>query len=167
MLVHFLLVSLPVSLAQAILNAELRLAGESGNETLTSVLAIARKVLVNEHGACTEKHSWYGKERQHARAVRCLTHSLRLHSDGVHLVCDAEHAAEVESAADAAAGGDEDDADDDDRMVPAEGAECPGCGVHCKQLIQGFLSAGDYYLVEDTYAHCKACDEPIPDLDEP
>ena len=30
----------------------------------------------------------------------------------------------------------------------------------CKQLIQSFLGAGDYYLVEDRYAHCQACDEP-------
>ena len=47
-----------------------------------------------------------------------------------------------------------------------EGANCPGCGMLCKQLITAPLGPGDYYLMGDTYAHCKACDEPIPELDE-
>jgi hypothetical protein len=62
------------------------------------------------------------------------------------------------------------DADDDDddleRLVPKDGVHCPGCGMLCKELITMPLGPGDYYLMGDAYAHCKACDEPIPELDE-
>ena len=43
---------------------------------------------------------------------------------------------------------------------------CPGCGVLCKQLITALLGPGDYYLIDETYAHCKSCDTRVEALDE-
>ena len=36
----------------------------------------------------------------------------------------------------------------------------------CSQLRTDPAGTGDYYLVDDTYAYCAHCYEPIPDLDE-
>ena len=76
-------------------------------------------------------------------------------------------AATMDAASDADADADATDAEEDGaEPVPMEGANCPGCGMLCKQLITTPLGPGDYYLMGDTYAHCKACDELIPELDE-
>ena len=46
-------------------------------------------------------------------------------------------------------------------VYPAE-VSCP----HCGWQIDGTYSAGDYYLVDDTWAHCTRCGQRVEDLDE-
>ena len=47
-----------------------------------------------------------------------------------------------------------------------DSAICPECGTTLSQLVTAPLGPGDYYLECDMYAHCKACDARVPDLDE-
>jgi len=99
-------------------------------------------------------------------------YSLRGRACGAHSAADDAAAATTHNdpaAADdtaAAATEDDDDEADMERLVPSDGVHCSSCGVLCKQLVAAPLGPGDYYLVADTHAHCKACDEPIPELDE-
>ena len=83
---------------------------------------------------------------------------------------DADADSATDAAADANAATDADsnadiNADMDPDPVPAS-VQCPSCGKLCSQLRTDPAGTGDYYLVDDTYAYCAHCYEPIPDLDE-
>ena len=45
-------------------------------------------------------------------------------------------------------------------------AICPGCNTKLAQLVTAPLGPGDYYLIDDAYAYCKACDTRVEELDE-
>ena len=64
-------------------------------------------------------------------------------------------------------GGDEGAGSDDGAdPVPMDGVVCPGCSTRLKTPVTAPLGPGDYYLINDTDAHCKICDERVEALDE-